>query len=257
MAPRATADGGRAMASSGGSTAQLTVSSQSIIYTAKLSVRVRDVDTAATAASGFASSAGGYTADEQARAGAPGGRRAQVSMTLKVPVPGYQATLAKLSRLGQRISLNQQSTDVTQQVADVASRVTSEQDAIAQLRTLLRRAGSVSGLLQVQEQLSSDESALEALLAQQRSLNHETSYATISLVLLSPRPHAAAGHTRRGFGAGLSAGWHGLRHATSWVLTALGVLLPFALVIAIIAGIGYLGWRQVARRRGTTPTQAS
>ena len=45
---------------------------------------------------------------------------------------------------------------------------------------------AVTGLLQVQKQITSDESDLEALLAQQRALDHETSYATVSMLLLGP-----------------------------------------------------------------------
>jgi len=229
---------------------------ESIIDTANLTVRVRDTATAAAAAASDIAAAGGYTAAEQARTSRPGGRRPQVSLTLKVPQAGYSAVLGRLSGLGRQTSLSQQSSDVTQEVADVGSRVTSQQDAIAQLRALLRRAGSVTGLLQVQEQISADESTLEALQAQQRALDHETTYATISLLLLSPQPRPVAHRgPRHGFTTGLAAGWRGLRHATAWVLTALGTVLPFAVLIAIIGGLGYAGWRLVSRRR-TRPTPA-
>ena len=74
---------------------------------------------------------------------------------------------------------------MTQQVADVTSRVASAQAAIAQLRALLRQAGSVSALLDVQEQINSQESDLEALQAQQRALARATTFATVSLLLVS------------------------------------------------------------------------
>jgi Domain of unknown function (DUF4349) len=224
---------------------------QSIIYTASLTVRVGNAARAAAAADGDVSRAGGYTAAEQARTSHAAGSRPRVTLTLKVPVAGYPAALRQLAGLGQQTALSQKSADVTQEVADVSSRVTSQQDAIAQLRTLLRRAGSVSGLLQVQDQISADESSLEALLAQQRSLAHETTYATVSVLLLGPLPRPAAAHhrSRHGFAAGLAAGWHGLRHATAWVLTALGVLLPFLAVLAVLAGIGWLARRRLTRHR--------
>jgi hypothetical protein len=234
--------------------ARLVPASQSIIYTASMTVRVPNAATAASAAVTDVTAAGGYTAAEQAQATGSGTQRPTVSLTLKVPVASYPAALRQLSALGTHVSLSQQSTDVTEQVADVSSRVTSEQDAIAQLRTLLKRAGSVGGLLQVQDQISSDESSLESLLAQQRALSHETTYATISALLLGPRPHRAAHHHagRRSFLSGLATGWRGLRHATAWVLTALGLILPFAVVLAILGGLGYAGWRRLSRRRAAT-----
>ena len=239
-------------------TAGLIRATQSIIYTASLTVRAADVATAAKQAIAIVVGAGGYTADEQVSGRSPGNSsREMVSLTLKVPVPSYQSVLGRLSAptLGKQLAMQQHATDVTQQVADVNSLVISEQDAIAALRGLLKRAGSVSGLLQVQQQISQDQSYLNSLLSQQRALNQETSYATISMTLLSPRPavHAKTA-SKHGFLAGLAAGWRALRHATGLVLTALGAALPFLILFLVLGGIGYLGWRRFGGRRAT-PTQ--
>ena len=99
--------------------------------------------------------------------------------------------------LGTQTSLTQHAQDVTQQVADVSSLVTSAQDAITQLQALLKRAGSVSDLLAVQEQINAQESSLEALQAQQRALARETSYATVSVTLREPAAPGAVKKTRR------------------------------------------------------------
>lgn len=240
-------------------TAKLAPASQSIIYTASLTVRAPNVTAAARRAIGIVVAAGGYAADEQATSGTPGQPGRMVSLTLKIPVPAYQTVLAQLSSpaLGKQVSMQQQATDVTQQVADVNSLVTSQQDAIAALRGLLKRAASVSGLLQVQQQISADSSTLNSLLAQQRALDHETAYATVTMALLSPHragPHAKP--ARHGFLAGLAAGWRAFRHATAWVLTALGAALPFLVVVIVLAGIGYAGRRRIVRliRRRAGPT---
>jgi hypothetical protein len=252
--PSSAPNEGFAAASAGGAADaaadRLAPAGQSIVYTAALTVLVRGALDAAGRASRYATGAGGYTAAEQAQAGTAR-QRARVSLTLKIPVPGYPAALSALGGLGRPTALRQQSADVTEQVADVSSLVTSEEAEIAQLRALLSRAGTVSGLLQVQQQLGSDESQLESLQAQQRALDHETAYATISMVLLGPVPVAAARAPagRHGFGTGLAAGWHGLARATAWLLTALGAVLPFAVVLAVLGGLGYAGWRRVARRR--------
>ena len=130
----------------------------------------------------------------------------------------------------------------------MTSRVTSAQDAITQLQALLKRAGSVSGLLSVQEQINNQESGLEALQAQQRALARETSYATVSVTLLSQhRAAAAAQRKSRGFLAGLAAGWRGLRLAFSWLLTVLGAVLPFAVVVIAVGGVGYAARRPLRR----------
>jgi hypothetical protein len=244
---------------------RLALASQSVIYTASLTVQAKNVMAAAAQATSIATAQGGYVSSEQTSASPGGQARPAVSLQLKIPVGAYPATLGKLSggAIGTETSLSQQAQDVTGQVADVTSQVTSAQAAITQLQALLRRAGSVSDLLTVQEQISTQESSLESLQAQARALSRETVYATVSLTLLGPKPrkHAAAVEKSRqqhGFLAGLGAGWHGLRIVVTGILTVLGAVLPFAVVAAVLAAAGYLARRRLRRllRRGSRPTPA-
>ena len=238
------------------STTGLTVPGQSIIYTAGLTVRAANVAAAASLATSIVTAAGGYVASEQAIIHPAGHARPTVSLQLKIPVAAYGATLGRLSgSLGSQTALSQHAQDVTGQVADVTSRVASAKAAITQLRALLKRAGSVSGLLGVQDQINAEESQLEALQAEQRALGHETTYATVSLRLVSKHaPSVVAKRRSHGFLAGFSSGWRALRVATSWLLTAAGTVLPFAVIAALAGGIA-LGGRRVLRRR-TGPTTA-
>lgn len=223
----------------------------SIIFTARLTVRATDVTAAATKATSLVTAAGGYVSSEQETItpGSPGS--AEVSLELKVPVAQYGTALSQLeTTLGKQIDLNTQALDVTQQVADVGSRVASAQAAIRQLRALLSRAGSVGALLAVQDQINTQESSLEALLAQQRALAHETSFATVSLLLVSHHVRIVKHHKQSGgFGGGLAAGWHALLAVITGLLTALGAVLPFILPVALLGGIVYGGRRRLARRR--------
>jgi hypothetical protein len=238
--------------------ARLVPNTQDIIFIASLTVQAKNVTAAATQAAALAQAAGGYASSESESL--PPGKHslAVVSLQLKIPVAQYNVTLGKLSALGTRTSLSQQAQDVTQQVADVGSRVTSAQAAITQLRALLSRAGSISSLLGVQDQINAQESSLEALLAQQRALGHETTFATVSLRLVSHHPKAVKGKKKRprehGFAAGFSAGWRALRLVVSGLLTGIGAVLPFALIAAAAGGIAY-GGRKIARRR-SRPTAA-
>jgi hypothetical protein len=238
-------------------TAHLAPVSQSIIYTASLTLRSASAMVTARQATAIVTAAGGYVSAENAVAGSAGRPDGTVHLTLKVPVAGYQQVLAELSApsVGRQIALTQQAADVTEQVANVSSLVTSQEAAITALQRLLGRAATVSQLLQVQQQISTDESELESLQAQQRALDHETSYATISMTLQSARHAVSARQHRSGFAAGLGSGWRALRHATTALLTALGAALPFLLVVLALAGIGYAGRRRFSRRRAG-PTAA-
>jgi len=226
--------------------------SQAVIYTASLTVRAGDVRAAAARAARLAGSAGGYVSSETARFNHRHPADGTVLIQLKIPVARYQATLAALStQLGTRLSLSQRAQDVTQTVADVASRVASARAAIAQLRALLARAGSVSSLLMVQDQINAEEANLEALQSQQRVLAHETTYGTVSVMLVSKPPPPAARPVKLagGFTGGLAAGWHALRQVTSWLLTGAGAALPFVAFVILAVYAGLRGRRWLARRR--------
>ena len=226
---------------------------QQLIYTAQLTVRAPSVKAAMARAASVVSAAGGYVSAENASAGGGQPSQATATMTFKIPVADYAATLAALSGggLGTQLSLSQQAQDVTQQVADVSSRVASDEAAIAQLRTLLKQAGSVSSLLSVQNQIDSQESDLESMLAQQSALNHETAYATVTVTLVGPKaavkPPAKAAPPP-GLAAGLSGGWHALGLTASWLLTVVGAVAPFAVVVLVFGGLVWWGRRRLARR---------
>ena len=251
-APSATA-GGAANSSDAGTTARLAPASD-IIFTAQLTVRSPDVGTAAARATQIAESVGGYVSNENTSASPGHPSAATATVQLKIPVASYPVTLGQLaSSLGTQLSLQQQAQDVTGQVADVNSQVTSYEAAIAQLRALLSHAGSIGDLLSVQNQINDEESALEALQAQQRALSHETTYATVTLTIVGPKAKAkpAVHHPKAppSLAGGLGAGWRALRVTVSWVLAFVGVVVPFAALAALAGFLVYQGRRWLIRRR--------
>ena len=252
-APTGTGAGGSSPGAKAGAgtTARLAPAS-SIIYTAQLTVRAGNVSSAAAQAAQIAEGAGGYVSGETASVNPDHPSEATASIQLKIPVASYSGTVSQLaSRLGTQLSLQQQAQDVTQQVADVNSQVTSDEAAIAQLRALLSHAGSVGDLLSVQNQINEEESSLESMQAQQRALSHETSYATVTLTLLGPRAKPLV-HRQKApptLAGGFGAGWHALRVTVSWTLAFLGAIAPFAALLAVAGYVIYRSRRWLIRRR--------
>lgn len=239
------------MSGATGTTARLAPAGD-ITYTAQLTIRAPSVSSATAQAGQIAASSGGYVSDEATSANPDNSSESTASVQLKIPVAAYPATLGRLSAgLGTQLALKQQAQDVTQQVADVTSQVTSDQDAIVQLRALLSHAGSVSGLLSVQDQINAEETDLESMLAQQRALSHETSYATVTLTILGPKAKAVVHRPKAPptLAGGLGAGWRALRVTVSWTLAVLGAVAPFAVIAALAALVIYRGRRWAIRRR--------
>ena len=241
-----------------GTTARLAPASD-IIYTAQLTVRAANVSSAATRATQIAEGVGGYVSNETSSADPDHPSEATATVQLKIPVASYPATLGQLAGgLGTQLSLQEQAQDVTGQVADVDSQVASDQAAIVQLRALLSHAGSVSDLLSVQNQINNEESALEAMQAQQRALSHETTYATVTLTILGPKAKPVVHRSKAppSLAGGFGAGWHALRVTLSWTLAFLGAIAPFA-AIAVIAGYAIYRARRWMIRRRPAPRPAA
>jgi len=234
-----------------GTTVRLAPASD-IIDTAQLTVRADNVSSAAAKAAQITGSVGGYVSNETASADPDHPSEATATMQLKIPVASYPATLSQLAAsLGTQLSLQEQAQDVTEQVADVNSQVASYEAAIAQLRALLSHAGSVGDLLSVQNQINDEESALEAMQAQQRALSHETSYATVTVTILGPKAKPLVHHPKAPptLAGGLGAGWRALRITVSWVLAFLGAIAPFAAIAGVVGYVIYRARRWVIHRR--------
>jgi Domain of unknown function (DUF4349) len=231
---------------------KLVANGQALIYTASLTVRAHSVSAAVSRATAIAASEGGYVSSENASSDPNHPNQSTAMIELKIPVALYSVALHDLTlpSLGTQLSLQQQTQDVTEQVANVNSRVTSDEAAITQLQALLKHAGTVGGLLSVQDQINSQESDLEALQAQQSALNHETSYATVTLTIVGPKaaPKPAKKTHTPGLASGLVAGWHAFRTSLSWLLAIIGAVAPFAAIIALLGGLVYVGRRWFTRR---------
>lgn len=219
-----------------------------VIYTANLRIRSDDIERASTRAKRFVAEAGGHIAHENAQS--EPGEPATVAITFKIPAERYPATLDRLSKeLGTRLSLSQESDDVTEQVADVESRVKSAEEAIASYRRLLDRADDIEEILSIEREISTRVSDLESLKARQRALSEQTAYATVRLNLESGTADSSAPRDG-GFRVGLRNGWEAFLSVLNITVTVIGWLLPFLGAAAILAYPVRLLWRFARRRMG-------
>jgi hypothetical protein len=225
---------------------------QAIVYTADLTVRAGNVARSAAEAKSIVTGAGGYVGNENAVEDP--GSRPSATLIFKIPSARYQGVLDQLgsSRIGGRVSLRQQADDVTQEVADVTSRVKSAKATLASFRKLLGKAESVDDIVQLEQEISTREADLESLQARQKSLSEQTSYATVTLRLegtaVTHHGHKRAG----GFAGGISSGWRAFTAFLGGLTLVLGWTLPF---LGLAALIGLPIW-WIVRRRRSTPSNA-
>ncbi|MFE2628721.1 DUF4349 domain-containing protein [Streptomyces sp. NPDC059374] len=244
VAPGGAADSG----SGGGSRRQPSPAPKAaathIIRTASLTVRVKDVPEALDEARTTVENAGGFVGDETTRRDGDGRERTRV--VLRVPVEKYAEVLEDLEGTGKLVERSAKAQDVTDQVVDVESRITSQRASVARIRELMDRATRLSDVVTLEGELSSRQADLEALLAQQASLKDRTSLATITLSLSeTPVKKAAPEDDDPGFLDALAGGWDAFVTMLRWLAVVFGAVLPFLAVAALLV----LLWVRVLRPR--------
>lgn len=229
---------------------RIVLDSRKLIRTATLTVAVKDVAAAVTATQQAVERADGAVYSEQVDHDKKGASSAR--LTLKVPPSSYSAVLSSLATsLGTELSRSQDVKDVTEEVVDVAARLDVQRRAISRIKVLLDNATKLSDVISLENDLSTREAAMESLQARQRTLAAQTDLATIELTLQRSDTTIVAEslgdkEDERGFIAGLKGGWSAFQTSAEGLLTAVGAVLPFA-VLASLGALAAVGWRR--RRR--------
>ena len=195
---------------------------------------------------------GGHVGDEQSRSDAHG-RLDRVDLTLRVPAASFEKALDELADLGTVRHREQSVEDVTTKVIDTAVRVKAQQDSVDSIQKLLARASTIGEIMSIEGQLASRQADLDSLKQQQKWLADQTSLSTIQVTLTRPAAREKSDEQAAGFLSGLDGGWHALGATVVAVGTAVGAVLPFAVVLALI---GVPVWLVTRRRRVVAPTAA-
>ncbi|MFE6908418.1 DUF4349 domain-containing protein [Streptomyces erythrochromogenes] len=228
-----------------------------VIRTATLGIETADVQKTLAAARSAADGAGGYVGSESTKRGESG--RMTSTVTLRVPGERYDAVLGAMEGSGKLLHRKVDAQDVTEKVADINSRVSSQQASVARVREMMGKASALSEVVMLESELSRRQSDLESLLAQQTALKDQTSMGTITLEVSEPAPAAEEAKKKEPtFLGALSSGWEVFTKILRYLLVALGALLPFLLTAAVVVLLVrlYRWWRPARPKTGLTPKRA-
>jgi hypothetical protein len=230
----------------------LRVDQRSIIYTGSITIRVDDVNQAAAKATAIADGAGGFVGGDKRNVT---GGSSDATLELRVPAEKFQSVVDQLARtLGTEEQRGISTEDVTEQTVDLAARIAVQQARVDSGRRLLAQAKSLNDLVMLEKEVATRESDLASLQAKKRRLDDLTTLSTITVVLLAPKAAAAPKSGPTGFLGGLTNGWTALVASLSVLLTVLGALLPWLLVLGLPAAAAfYLIRRRLRNRRPAEP----
>ncbi len=217
--------------------------SRALISTGQITLHTDRVSRARQEVQRLVSAWGGVVADEDTVSDARG-RVAESTLTLRVPSPRFAEAMRALAGLGEVEHESRSSEDVTTRVIDNEARIRAAERSVRKIEDLLSRARDLGDIIAIESDLARRQADLDSLRSQQAWLTDQTSLSTINVYLSRPEL-AREEETRLGFLAGLARGWHALTGAMVLGLTALGAVLPFAVLVLLL---GVPAWVLVRRR---------
>lgn len=116
------------------------------------------------------------------------------SAEIKVPCTRFEEAMNNVGALGDVKSRSQNASDVTDEYYDLESRINSKKILKEKLEGYLKKADSIKDLMEIERQLNSVVSDLEAMEGRMKRLSKQIDYSTISIQAYLP-----AGFTDTGY----------------------------------------------------------
>jgi hypothetical protein len=225
-----------------------------VVTNASASVAVEDPAEGARRVSELVESVGGRVEERTEQAASAGdGTGAVADLVVRVPADALTGVLADLEELGDVANVSVTRSDVTTTAVDLDARISALQTSVARLQGLMDGAATTEALLAAEAALAERQEQLESLQSQRALLADQVALSTLH-VHLEPFGVAPAGGPD-GFLDGLGTGWRALVSVGGAAVVALGVLLPWLAVAAVVTAAVLVPLRRARRRHpATTPS---
>jgi len=217
-----------------------------VISTGTVSLRAKDVGQARLDVRKVVDAHQG-TVGEQETTTDDDGKLASARLVLRVPSERFQDAISALEEVATPSGTTTSAQDVTGEFVDVEARIRAQRKSVARIEALLARAETIQQIVAIEAQLASRQADLDALQGRQRWLADQTSLSTIMVYIERPSAKDDGDHDGPdGFLGGLAKGWDAFVDGFASVLVAVGFLVPWLVLLALVAGPA---WLVVRRRR--------
>ena len=161
-----------------------------LIRTASLRLRVEDVAKAHEEVGRIAAEVDGYVADTTFNAETG---PSSATITIRVPSRGLESVMARIVTLGKLLEKRINTQEVSEEYVDLGSRKRNLEREEQQLLELLKRAGKVPDLLQVEQTLARVRGEVERIAGRMRYLENRVALSAVTVHLQGPEPKPTAG----------------------------------------------------------------
>ena len=178
------------------------------------------------------------------------GDSAFAHIVIKLPPGKIAGAIADIKLLGKHQSQTQATENVTDQMVDIETRIGTAQRSVDRVQLLLAEAENLGQVVQLEAELTSRQTVLEQMLAQQRNLGQRAALATLTVNLSGPRTVADTGPSigDDSIGDSFRKGGTAFVATLAALLIVIGYTAPFLAVIAMAGAVWYVSRRRRARQ---------
>jgi hypothetical protein len=186
----------------------------------------------------------GLVAESHSTAGAvPSG-----SVTLRVPVQAFDATVAQVRGLpGKVLSQQTAASDVTSKYVDLQARIHSLVATRSSFERLLARATTIGDTLAVQSRITEVQTQIEQLQGELRVLGDQATFGTLTVTVDEQAKPIAASHQQSGMSRAVHRSWNRFVNGVEAIVGIIGPLLLVALLAAIFWLVGRFAYRRLGQ----------
>jgi len=164
-----------------GSAPTITSSNQDIIKTANITMSADDMDATLASIQALEST---YKATTTNLQDSGKGNERYITLTIKVEESKFEVLYNKIKELPGEFTYSAiSSTDVSETVQDLETRLANLQKLETQYNTILKSAKTVTEILAVQKELASTRTEIESIQTQLKNLDNQTSYSYIMVYM--------------------------------------------------------------------------
>ena len=224
---------------------------QAVISTGTVSLEADDVAAARFEVQKVVDRHDGTVSDQETSSG-DDGQMETARLVLRVPSADFEAVVAELEKVATLTGSTSSTDDVTTRVIDNRARIRAQEGSLRRIEALLAEADDLRQVIAIESELTRRQAELDSLKKQRAWLADQTSLSTVTVHLERPDAQAEDDEEAGGFLGGLEQGWNSLLAGLAVALTVVGFLLPFAVLVGVLALPVWLALR--GRRSARTPS---
>ena len=159
-------------------------------------------------------------------------------MTLRIPSDRLDQVIHALKGVGRLVSFNESAEDVSEQYADTANRLRTQQTKMERLQVLLAKAETVEDLITVETSISDTQYEIDRLTGQLRGMDSKVDFSALNVTLNELSPAETSQDRDESLWEriknGAAAAWDKFVYLLSDFVVFLSIALPYLIILALV-----------------------